>query len=137
TGFVYASDRSWNVEVSASDLRGHQVDVVVKSDGEKNVSFADACFTLDVDIDAVALDKLYALKSRGATQAASFLVYACDLVSPIEERCYCSRPDPPVSDNDNLHLALRLANDDTADKYKRAVVFWLTHPNLPCIPRLH
>jgi hypothetical protein len=83
--FIDACDRARNVINRPRNLRRHQIDVIVASNRKQNVGFADAGFTLNIDVDSIALNQLDAFKLRRAAQTAGFLIYDCYLVASIEE----------------------------------------------------
>ena len=59
----------------ASNLRRHQVHVVVKCNCEQEVGFAHTCFALNVYVYAVALNEVYTFKVGSATESACLFVY--------------------------------------------------------------
>jgi hypothetical protein len=78
------------MKMRARYLRSHQIHIVIESHRQQDVSFANAGLALDVNVNAVALNKLYAFQPRGAAESTRFFVYDGDLVAAFEKSCYCS-----------------------------------------------
>ena len=76
--------------MSASDLGGHQVHVIIEGHRKQEIGFTYAGFALDVHVDPVTLNEFDAFQLRSAPEPAGFLVYDGDLVPSLEKRCYCS-----------------------------------------------
>src|SRR5262249_18005131 len=102
--FVDPRNRNRDAVVRSSDLSGHEIDIVVESDGKKHIGFTHAGFTLDIYVDAVSVDELNTFEVGRATEAAGLFVDKTDLMSSFEQRGYGSESHSAVSDNHYSHL---------------------------------